>query len=101
MATDPGYVGLYDVSDFGRIRNARATQGRPAGYVLATPVNQSAGCAVVRLYGSDGGKTLAVHRLVARAFHGEPPTEGAIVTHLNGIRTDNPADNPAWTEASR
>ncbi|GEB94175.1 NUMOD4 domain-containing protein [Microbacterium lacticum] len=97
----PGYEGLYDVSDFGRIRNARATQGRPAGYVLTTPVNQSTGCAVVRLYGPGGGKTLAVHRLVARAFHGEPPTEGATVKHLNDIKADNRADNLAWKETSR
>lgn len=95
----PGYEGLYEVSDFGRVRNVRPTQGRPAGYVLSTPVNQTTGCAVVRLYGPQGGKTLAVHRLVARAFHGEAPT-GAKVKRINGIKADNRADNLEWQVAS-
>ncbi len=95
----PGYEGLYEVSDFGRIRNVRPTQGRPAGYVLSTPVNQTTGCAVVRLYRPQGGKTLAVHRLVARAFHGESPA-GAKVKRINGIKADNRADNLEWQVAS-
>ncbi|MGP6177856.1 NUMOD4 domain-containing protein [Microbacterium sp. A196] len=96
----PGYEGLYEVSDSGRIRNARATQGRPAGYVLSTPVNRVTGCAVVRLYGPQGGKTLAVHRLVARAFHGEPPA-GANAKHINRIKADNRADNLEWLRHER
>lgn len=94
----PGYEGLYEVSELGRIRNVRPSQGRPAGYVLTTHVNQATGCAVVRLYGPQGGKTLAVHRLVARAFHGEPPA-GARVKRINGIKADNRASNLAWAVA--
>ncbi|UNK71739.1 NUMOD4 domain-containing protein [Microbacterium sp. H1-D42] len=95
----PGFEGLYEVSDSGQIRNARPSQGRPAGYVLSTPVNPTTGNAIVRLYGPQGGKTLAVHRLVARAFHGEPPV-GARAKRLNGHKADNRATNLEWEVTS-
>lgn len=95
----PGYEGLYEVSDSGSVRNARASQGRPAGYELTAQANSRTGCAVVRLYGPEGGKTLAVARLVARAFHGEPPA-GAKVKRINGDLADNSAANLEWRVAS-
>lgn len=91
----PGYEGLYEVSDLGSIRNVRSSQGRTAGYVLSPQSNPRTGCASVRLYGPDGGKTAAVARLVARAFHGEPPA-GARVKRLNGDLADNRAANLEW-----
>jgi hypothetical protein len=92
----PGYEGLYEVSDAGKVRNARASQGRPAGYELTPQANSRTGCAVVRLYGPDGGKNHGVARLVARAFHGEPPA-GAKVKRSNGDLADNSAANLTWT----
>lgn len=91
----PGYEGLYEVSELGDIRNARPSQGRPAGYELSPQANPRTGCAVVRLYGPQGGKTLAVHRLVARAFLGDPPA-GAKVRRRNGVKADNRAENLEW-----
>ena len=41
----------------------------------------------------------ALHRLIARAFHGEPPKK-AVVNHKNGVRTDNRAINLEWTTQS-
>jgi hypothetical protein len=43
------------------------------------------------------GRTVSryVHTLVARAFHGEP-TPGQEVRHLDGVQTNNRADNLAW-----
>lgn len=46
------------------------------------------------------GKTVQVHRLVARAFLGEPPFETATVDHINGIRHDNRVDNLRWATRS-
>lgn len=34
-----------------------------------------------------------VHKLVAQAFHGDPPTSKHQVNHINGVRTDNRPDN--------
>jgi hypothetical protein len=37
-----------------------------------------------------------VHRLMCEAFHGPPPSDDAVVRHLNGIRTDNRPENLRW-----
>lgn len=37
-----------------------------------------------------------MHRLVARAFHGDPPTPKHTVNHKNNITTDNRAENLEW-----
>lgn len=47
-------------------------------------------------FGRRIGRHERVHRLVALAFHGPPPTPAHEVRHLNGIRTDNRAENLAW-----
>ena len=91
----PGWEGLYEVSDLGQVRNARPSQGRPAGYVLRPQANPRTGSVGVRLYGPEGGRTVTVARLVARAFHGEPPA-GARVKRLNRDLTDNRAANLEW-----
>jgi hypothetical protein len=78
----PGYEGLYQVSDQGRVRNA-------AGRQLAL-CNVSGGYKAVSL-GRNNSKT--VHRLVAAAFL-EPAPEGArLVLHGDGNRTNNRVDN--------
>lgn len=61
-----------------------------------TPTKDRYGYLKVRL--SDGKRRykIAVHRLVAFAFHGPPPTNDHEVRHLNGDRTDNRAANLAW-----
>lgn len=37
-----------------------------------------------------------VHRLVCMAFQGVPPKGKPLARHLNGVSTDNRADNLAW-----
>jgi transcriptional regulator of met regulon len=43
-----------------------------------------------------GGKQEYIHRLVIRTFVGECPEGMEEVRHLNGIKTDNRAENLAW-----
>lgn len=45
------------------------------------------------------GKLYSVHRLVARAFHGEPP-EGTECGHLDGSRDNSRPENLAWVTKS-
>ncbi|HEY0009882.1 MAG TPA: HNH endonuclease [Tepidisphaeraceae bacterium] len=47
-----------------------------------------------------GKKSRPVHRLVLLAFQGQPPTSSHVCRHLNGVKTDNRAENLAWGTSS-
>lgn len=95
----------YEISDQGDIRRC---QDSPSGNYKAgrmlTP------CAIgrpgnrylaVSLYSPEVlRKTVKVHRLVARAFLGEPPAPGMTVNHKNGNTLDNRLENLEWTTPS-
>jgi hypothetical protein len=82
-----GHESFYDVSNLGRVRSRwgaaplvlRATRG-PNGYVG------------VNLCDGRGRKRISVHTLVAAAFIGPRP-HGHEVSHANGDRSDNAAEN--------
>lgn len=86
-----GYEALYEISDHGRVRNAktgqlRKTQTHKTGYVYVLLCKR----------GRDPYCEFAiVHRLVALAFIGAPPPNHE-VNHKNGIKADNHADNLEW-----
>lgn len=81
-----GYEGRYEVSDLGNVRNA-------SGHVLAQHLDTK-GYWQVGLF--DGRKvSRSVHRLVCRAFHGEP-SPGLEVAHLDGNRKNAAASNLMW-----
>lgn len=102
----PGYGGHYEASSLGQIRvrpriivKNHSRTGKPVEHSYPGKVllqtNDWLGYPRVTL-GVDG-KTIgvAVHRLVAKAFHGEP-AEGLIVCHNNGVKTDNRPNNLRW-----
>lgn len=74
-----GYEGIYEVSDLGRVRSQRRVlKGHDVyGYTHV----------------SLGQRQVSVHRLVAAAFFGPPPFDGAEVDHKNGRRADNRPGN--------
>jgi len=83
-----GYEGLYQVSNFGRVKNSRT------GRILKPKINNK-WYLTVNLYKNGEMKNCTVHRLVLEAFKPNPhnyPT----VDHINRIRTDNRADNLRW-----
>jgi hypothetical protein len=86
----PGYEGLYEVSDHGRVRSFQ----RPTGPVILSPAVRK-GYAGVTLTRNKQPRVLRVNRLVAMAFHGLPE-EGQVCRHLNGNSLDNRAVNLAW-----
>lgn len=85
----PGYVGLYSVSNFGEVFSVRAQKVLRPG-VLANGYRQ------VQLCFGGKIKQAKVHRLVALAFLGEPPTPRHQVAHDNGNPAINCVKNLRW-----
>lgn len=91
----PGWEGLYQVSDDGRVRSLHdgkryhmkeLRQHKVMGYMKAM------------LYRYPKRKMVAVHRMVAKAFIPNPNNYPQ-VNHINGIKTDNRAANLEWASA--
>lgn len=104
-----GWEGLYEVSNLGRVRSlervvAYIRRGKPceakrrSKVLRPRPTKQ--GYIMVALYRDLDRQDVAVHRLVAEAFHGPRP-EGMAICHGNDIKTDNRPENlrfDTWSE---
>ena len=78
----PGYAGLYQVSDRGRVRGY-------GGKILRPTIN-SRGYKGVCLYKNKVKRFFYVHRLVLLVFVGPPPGDGSsYAMHLQNDRTNN------------
>lgn len=98
----PGFEGLYDVSDQGRVRSWVTWLRQPTASLprLISPgINPKTGYPQVVLCLNGRQTTRAVHALVALAFIG-PRSDGSEVRHLNGDRTDPRLDNLTYGTAS-
>ena len=86
-----GYEGIYEVSNFGNVRNAKGMALKPF------PIHQ--GYLVVDLSRSGKKRHHRVNRLVAETFI---PNTGnkTEVNHKNGNKTDNRVSNLEWTTKS-
>lgn len=85
----PGYEGLYEVSDQGRVRNAK-------GHVLS-PNKMLNGYLCVHLYthGRHTRSPKTIHKLVATAFLTKPE-DTTQINHKNFNRQDNRVENLEW-----
>jgi hypothetical protein len=91
----PGYSD-YEVSSHGRVRRCEAVGRWPAGHALR-PGQSRSGHLYVMLTGPDRrARKQFVHRLVAKAFLGAPPFEGAMVLHHDDHPTNNRPANLYW-----
>lgn len=93
-----GYEGLYQISNFGRIRSSVWTlthrngkQYKREGRVLSYHLSHN-GYLRVGLSIDKKQKGYFVHRLVYEAFNGPIP-EGFQVNHINEVKTDNRPEN--------
>jgi len=86
------YVGLYDISNYGRIRKCNGN--------MIMKQNFSRDYLVIGLSDESGiRKTHRVHRLVAKTFKYNDNTQ-LEVNHINGIKTDNRGINLEWVTHS-
>ncbi len=94
-----GYEGVYEVSDLGRVRRIGAARGATPGRVLKATVNRS-GYLVVRLTVGARSVKAFVHRLVAMAHIGPPPSATHEVNHKDRDRLNPRATNLEWVTRS-
>lgn len=87
----PDYDGLYEVSNFGRVRSMYWSPPR----LLALTTDQS-GYLVVQMNRKGRRRPYTVHRLVCRAFHGSGDPLHNEAGHLDGNRRNARADNLKW-----
>lgn len=88
-----GYFGLYEASNWGRIRSLDHWKDNgKGGYIhkgrILKPGKKKNGYLYVRLSKNGITKNFYVHRLVYEAFNGAIP-DGYEVNHINEIKTDN------------
>jgi hypothetical protein len=85
--TVPRFGHKYEASNLGRVIG-------PSGKILRQRINRRGYPVVEVSLGTSSQETLT-HRMVAMAFHGLPLPDQEC-RHLNGVQTDNRADNLAW-----
>jgi len=77
-----GFEGCYEVSDTGLVRAVKKRAGSTVGKILRPRLVD--GYQRVALHnGPQSRKDLLVHRIVARAFIGEPPADKPHINHLD------------------
>jgi len=86
-----GYENIYQVSNLGRVKSSKK--------IIRATVNKW-GYVNIGLSKNGVQKKHQVHRLVALAFLGTPPTPQHQVNHINSFRNDNQVINLEWCTAS-
>jgi hypothetical protein len=86
----------YEVSEFGAVRRLAAGHGARVGRVLKPWRNKQTGYLQVSLWRQNQHHRVTVHRLVAAAFLGDPPSTKYVVAHNDGSRDNNHWANLRW-----
>lgn len=91
----PGWEGRYEASSLGRIKSLKRPFV-PEDRLLRPHLTQDGRWRVILSGGRGLHPGFLVHRLVALAFHGLPPTPKHEVCHGDDDRTNNTAANLRW-----
>lgn len=89
----------YEISEDGVVRRLTDSHCAPRGKVLR-PKTDRYGYLAVRPFFRGCGRHVTVHRLVAKAFLGEPPTPAHQVAHFDGNHQHNHYTNLRWATNS-
>lgn len=96
-----GYIGIYQVSNNGRIKSLSRKIARKNGQIaivkekILKPKKDRYGYFFIVLSNNNIRKTILVHRLVAAAFIPNPENK-PYVDHIDGVKYHNFADNLRW-----
>ena len=93
------YEGLYAVSDGGHVRSMRDRHGKRRDLILRRSL-ASNGYLTVALHKNGVQKTFMVHRLVARAFLGDPGPSDQ-VNHIDADKANAALSNIEYCTASK
>lgn len=88
----------YEISETGSIRRLTDSACARRGYILKPKVDRY-GYLTVRPFYNGAGQYVTVHRLVALAFLGDPPTPEHQVAHFDGNQQNNHFTNLRWATA--
>lgn len=93
----PGYEGFYEVSDHGRIRSLprKTITGMRGGQILQ-PWTRKDAHLMVAMSVRNSQKSYLLHRLIALAFIGPPPSPAHEVCHNDGDPANNVPGNLRW-----
>jgi len=96
-----GYEGLYQVSDYGRVKSLSHINnlGRLRPECILGNRLSDRGYHTAVLYNNGKPKSFRVHQLVAKAFI-DNPFNKPHVNHLDGIKSNNFVDNLEWVTIS-
>lgn len=90
-----GYEGLYQVSNYGRVKRFNKTKRSKPFKILKPGRNIRNGCLYVVLCRKGKTQSFKIHRLVLETFVGPCPP-GMEGCHNNGNPSDNFVDNLRW-----
>ena len=97
-----GYEGLYQISNFGRVKslqrkvvNHRSGSMRIVNEMIMTPFDNGTGYKAISLACERKRKNFYVHRLVGGAFI-ENPQNKKIINHIDYDTNNNSSDNLEW-----
>lgn len=90
-----GYENLYEISNIGLVKALGNGDPRGSKKRILKPALSSTGYLTVSLSMNGKVHRIAVHRLIAKAFIGNPRNLPEI-NHINSVKTDNRIENLEW-----
>lgn len=91
-----GFEGLYEISNFGRIKSLNYNHTKKEK--ILSQIKNNKGYLYVDLYKNGKEKNCRVHRLVANAFI-ENPSNLPMVNHIDENKENNVVENLEWCDA--
>jgi len=86
----------YQISDLGQVRRIKKAHGAKTGRHLAAWINKQTGYPSVSMHINNKRVNETIHKLVALAFLGLPPSGKHVVAHNDGSKTNNHWTNLRW-----